>query len=166
MIPRVDVALSLILVAIGIAIIAIAELTIRTGTVVGDLMGPRAMPRIIGGVLIVCAGTSAMLTVRSVSRALPAGDIGAAEDEPDIPASATRAFAIMGLTTAYAVALDVLGYPIATPLYFLIALWLLDVRGWLTYLMICVALPVAMFLIFAEVLGVLLPAGLLEPVLS
>ncbi len=160
-----ELIFSIILALSGIAIVVIGELTIKYGSAVGDTLGPRAFPRAAGGALALTAGAAAVMSIRSRLRGSPPTNFGAAEDEPGIPASAITAFTVIGLTFAYAATFSFLGYLLATPLYLFATLWALRVRKVISLLVVCVVMPIFLYYVFAELLGVLLPAGLLRPLL-
>ena len=120
-----------------------------------------------------CLGTSLVLGGLYVAyRAwrVPASQVAAAlesdgdEDEPDVPASVVRAFIVMGLTLLYALVLVDLGYLVATPLYVAAGLYMLSIRSKIVLIGVPVLLTAFCYYVFAEVLTVPLPSGVLtEP---
>jgi putative tricarboxylic transport membrane protein len=162
---RGELVFSIILALCGIAIVVVGELTIGYGSAVGDLLGPRAFPRMVGTALTLTAGAAAVMSIRSRLKGSPPANFGATEDEPGIPASAITAFIVIGMTFLYAATFSSLGYLLATPLYLFVTLWVLRVRTVVSLVIVCVVMPIFLYYIFAEMLGVLLPAGLLRPLL-
>jgi putative tricarboxylic transport membrane protein len=162
---RGELIFSMILAMCGIAIVVVGELTISYGSAVGDLLGPRAFPRMVGTALTLTAGAAAVMSIRSRLKGSPPSNFGATEDEPGIPASAITAFIVIGMTFLYAATFSFLGYLLATPVYLFVTLWVLRVRRVVPLLIVCVAMPIVLYYVFAELLGVLLPAGLLRPLL-
>lgn len=77
---------------------------------------------------------------------------------------ATVWLAIAGLV-AYSFLLAPLGYIIATCLFILALTWVAGSRTWIQNVAVAVLFPIAVYLGFTELLGVRLPAGLLEAVL-
>jgi putative tricarboxylic transport membrane protein len=164
-VPLGELVFALILVAVGIAILVIGETTIRTGTVSGDKLGPTAFPRVVGCLLVVCGGGVVIGTIRARLAGRPAVSLGGAEDEPGVSASAVRAFTIMGATMGYTAVMGPLGYLVATPLYLAATLLILKVRHKRMLFVVCVLMPIGLYYVFAQLLGVLLPAGILRPFL-
>src|SRR5699024_6515936 len=72
--------------------------------------------------------------------------------------------AIAGLI-GYSYLVAPLGYIIATFLFIMAITWVAGSRRWLQNLLVAVLFPVAVYFSFNELLGVRLPAGLLEAVL-
>lgn len=66
---------------------------------------------------------------------------------------------------AYALLLDPLGYIIATFLFILALAWVTGSRHWIRDILVGILFPTAVYFGFTELLGVRLPAGLLEAVL-
>jgi putative tricarboxylic transport membrane protein len=160
----VDIAGGLAFAVFGVALVVIGELTLRED-IQGDLLGPTAFPRLLGTCL--CAGG---LYVAIRAWRLPARQVAAAletegdEDEPDIPASTIRAFSVMALTLLYGLLLTPLGYLVATPVFVAAGLYVLSVRSKVLLVAVPLLLTALCYYVFAEVLHVPLPSGVLtEP---
>jgi hypothetical protein len=155
---RVDLVVSLVVVAVGILIVYMAS-----GFRVGSFPDPvtsRGLPYFTGSYLIV-AGL--ILAARRVwtwqqipgNYTMTEGH----EDEPNHPASTVRAFAIMGLALVWAVLLGPVGYLIVTPPILAAILWLMDVRSIRKLVVFCLGFTLFLWLAFSQVLGIVLPYG-------
>lgn len=160
---RVDFAIGTLTAIFGIAVVLIGEATIRPG-LGGDVLGPRAFPRMVGIGLTLGGLAIALLALRALRRGEAHAVGGGAGDEPEYPASSGRAFTVMGLTIAYSVLMTPLGFVVATPLYFGALLRVLNVRSVAVYLGMCVGFTIVVYTIFAYVLRVPLTSGLLHPI--
>jgi putative tricarboxylic transport membrane protein len=125
-----------------------------------DPVGPRAAFYLCGGMLVV-GGLAVilrnLLAIRSghTFLATPEGT----PDTEGYPASFRRAAALAGVCFAYALLLQPLGYLIATPLFILASLRVLDQRSWARNLVVALLFTVAAYLVFAMALGVRMPHG-------
>jgi putative tricarboxylic transport membrane protein len=151
-------ALAAFFMAVG-AIIIWQATSIRIG-MMRDPIGPRMAFYFCGGVLVL----GGAVTVLSHWRALRAGrgPIAAREGTPDTeghPASFGRVAALIGLCFLYAALFSPLGYLLATPLFILAALTVLDQRRVMSNLIVAVVFTLASYLVFARILGVRMPHG-------
>lgn len=160
----VDVAGGLTFALFGAAIVLIGQFTLRED-IQGDLLGPKAFPWLLGTSLFIGG-----LYVAFRAWRLPAAQVEASlesegdEDEPGVPSSLVRAVAVMGLTLLYTVVLNPIGYLIATPLFIAAGLYALAMRSKVGLIAISLILTAFCYYVFAEVLSVPLPSGLLtEP---
>lgn len=155
---RIDLAVSIAFMALGIWIIVQAA-AIKSG-MMRDPVGPRTAFYFTGGVLAIGGIILVARSLRSWSRTgnnlIPSEGV---EDETDYPASARRAFMLIGVTLLYGLAFDTLGYLIATPLYIAIALLILGQRNWIGISTIAILFTVIVYIIFAQALGVRVPVG-------
>jgi putative tricarboxylic transport membrane protein len=157
----VEVAGGLTFAVFGAAIVLIGQFTLRED-IQGDLLGPKAFPWMLGSSLFVGGLYVALRAWR-----LPAAQVEAAlesegdEDEPGVPSSLVRAAAVMGLALLYTVVLDSIGYLIATPLFVAAGLYALAMRSKVGIIAVSLLLTAFCYYVFAEVLSVPLPSGLL-----
>lgn len=159
---RVDLALAGAVVATGLLAIWMAH-DFRIGKF-PDPLTSRGVPYIAGGALV--AG-GALLGFRRLSgwRDLP-GHLTVSEgteDEAGHPASSLRAFAIMACAFVWAALLVPAGYLIATPLCLCGMMWAMRVRAPLRLIGFPVGFTLVTWVIFAQMLNVLLPLGPLAP---
>ena len=157
----VDIAGGLAFAALGLAIVVIGELTLRED-IKGDLLGPMAFPRLLGGMLCVGGLYVAFRAWRmSADQSAIALDEEGDEDEADVPASTIRAFTVMGLSLLYAIVLNPVGYLVATPVFVAAGLYALSVRSKVVLIVVPIVLTAFCYYAFAEVLSVPLPSGIL-----
>lgn len=130
---------------------------------VGDPLGPKVYPYLLGIGLLICAGLLAgeMVRARRKQKPAPAPAAGHAGTQP---ATDRRYWWAVGAVCAwfavYVYFFDRLGFIVATAL-FLLALMTYFHRGhWVVNVVISVLFSVGAFLLFDRVLGVMLPAGL------
>lgn len=124
-----------------------------------DPLGPRGFPLLLGLALVVCG-----LTLLGQARR-GRGAAGAAPSDDDGPLAAGQLVGGIALTALYVWALEPLGYLLATP-PFLAALLVLQGGVRLgAFLWTVLALPTALFVVFAGLMRVPLPLGVLERVL-
>ena len=160
----VDLVGGLAFAAFGLALVVIGELTLHED-IQGDLLGPKAFPRLLGASLVLGG-----LYVAYRAWRVPASQVAAAlesdgdEDEPGVPASVVRAFIVMGLTLLYAL---VLGRPRISGRHTVVrraGLYVLSIRSKIALIGVPVLLTAFCYYVFAEVLTVPLPSGVLtEP---
>ncbi len=109
------------------------------------------MPMVVG---VGAVAISAILLVQSL---LDRGDA----QNVKFHISWVRFFLLVGVSLAYALLMNTLGYLLSSFLFLLGVLKIAGVRGWLRTLLISVIAAAAFYLIFKVALGVMLPAGLL-----
>ncbi len=117
---------------------------------IGDPLGPRVFPTVLGGVMLVCGGA---LLLR------PAAPHGAA--------TLTRRFfgpvlLLCGLLVAYALSLSWIGYPVATCVFMVIAAGMMGERSLIRSLAIALTFSVGMYVLFTRFLLIPLPPGVLR----
>lgn len=159
-----EIAGSLTIAAFGLALVIVGELTLRED-IKGDLLGPTAFPWLLGSSLFVGGAYVAYRAWRSSAEKVEAAlESEGDEDEPGVPSSLVRASGIMGLSLLYTVVLNPIGYLIATPVFVAAGLYVLAMRSKIGIVAVSVLLTAFCYYVFAEVLSVPLPSGLLtEP---
>ncbi len=124
-------------------------------------VGPKAVPVLVGGLLVVCA----VLLGRDVLR----GGHGEAEAGEDIDLSQCSdwrtVLLLSGAFLANAALVDWAGWAISGTVLFWGSAYALGSRAYLRDLVIAVVLAVASFYLFAVGLGIRLPAGILTGIL-
>jgi putative tricarboxylic transport membrane protein len=125
-----------------------------------SVVGPGAVPIAVGIALIVL---SVLFILRTT--VLPDVDlfehVRAAEAATHWP----TALLVIGLLIAYALALGPLGYIPATAAFLPVGAWLMGSRRTLRDAVIGICLAIVVYVAFTYLLGLRLPAGLLEPLL-
>lgn len=126
-----------------------------------DPIGPRAMPYVVGGALIVIA----VLYALDVAR----GGIGESESGEDVelghPSDWKTVGLLAGAFVVNALLIDRLGWVISGALLFFMSAYALGNRHHLRGLAIGVVMSLGTFYAFAIGLGVNLPAGILQGIL-
>lgn len=139
----------------GIVVLVEASQISRAAARVGTI-GPKDMPYLVGGLLLV---TSALLAV-DIAR----GGRGAKEEGEDVdPSMGTdwvTLFSLVVLFAAVGELIPVIGFPASGMLLFFGVARLLGSRRLWLDIVVSVALPLVAFLLFTRGLGVYLPSGL------
>lgn len=162
---RVDLAIALAIAGFAVFVLLVAQGIRSTGHVI-DPLGPRAVPTMIGFMLLIGGGVVTvrrLLTWRSTTGPLvePDGE----PDEPGIPASARQAAGVAILSFLFVALLPVVGYPLVAAGYIAGGLLVMRTRSVPLLLGLAVAFSVVTYAIFAMLLRVDLPAGPLTEVL-
>lgn len=159
---RVDLVISLVWIAFGIMTV-----TIATGFRVGGFPDPvtaRGLPYFTGSYLVIAGMVLAVRRIMTWSQipgryAVSEGR----EDEPGYPATWVRSFTIAALAALWAYSLKYAGFLVATPVMMFAMLWLMKVRSTMKLIAFPLLFSFFSWLIFSQVLGVILPMGFLSP---
>ena len=126
-----------------------------------NALGPRFFPTVVGVVLCLVAAWLAVDVVRG-----GAGEMEAAEDVDTSRASDWTTLALLSAAfLAHAALIGVAGFPVAAAVLFFGVAASLGSRRWARDAAVAVVLAVVVFVVFARLMGVGLPAGVLEGVL-
>lgn len=151
-----ELAFGGLLLALGIfVIIETAAIPIP---VAASNVGPRFMPYFAGGLLTVAAAWTLFEIFRGRSASPEESELA----DPAQKFHVGRVSLLVASIVAFGVLLDPLGYLIATPLCMFGLLLTFGARRWWLMAVVSVALPVLIFLLFTEVLGIYLPLGPFE----
>lgn len=114
---------------------------------IGDPLGPRVFPTVLGGVMLACGAALLFRSRRREARVIE-----------------WKFFApvmlLAGLLVAYAFSLAWLGYPLATFLFMVLAARMMGERSLLWSLPIALGFGVGVYLLFTKFLMIPLPAGI------
>jgi putative tricarboxylic transport membrane protein len=156
---RVDIALAAIVVAFGLVILFIS-FNAPPPRAQFDPVGPYGFSKVVGTVFVILGVLILAKTFREARHGAE-DELAAegAEDEEGFPASARRAMALVALTFAYALALNPLGYVIASLIYVTVGLLILSERGRLMLAVTSIGYTALTFWAFAIFLRVPLPLG-------
>lgn len=156
---RIDLIIGILVIALGAAVLYVAQGIRPTGPVV-DAIGPRAFPYMIG--IFFLLGGSRIVYVRLRQWRTETGNLVAEEgesDEPGVPASAPQAFAVMAAAVIYALTLSTVGYAIGTPAFVIVTLKALRMKSWPAVIATALAYTAVTYVVFAHYLAVDLPLG-------
>ena len=157
---RSELGVALLLGVVG-AVVLVDAAGIHAPYSQSDPVGPRTVPFVVAGLLLVCAAALAVNVLR--------GGHGEAEEGEDVDLTApTEWRVVLPLVAAFVanvLLIDVLGWVISGALLFWGSSWALGSRHPVRDAVISLALSLATFYGFYLGLGILLPAGLLEGVL-
>jgi putative tricarboxylic transport membrane protein len=157
---RSELGLAALLGAVGVIVILDAvSLTVPYSQ--ADPVGPKTMPFIIGGLLLVCAVLLAINVMR--------GGQGEAEGGEDVdlshPSDWRTILPLVGAFVLNILLIDTVGWVISGALLFWGSAWALGSRRYVRDAIIAVVLSLGTFYGFYLGLGIKLPAGLLQGVL-
>jgi hypothetical protein len=158
---RVDVAVACAVALLGVLILVSAE-SIRPASI-PDPIGSRGFPRAMGTALFL-GGVALVLRrlLRWRRESTRVADEGVPDDPGVPPGSAPRALSIWAGAFAYVLLLPAVGYLIATPIFIAGVLALFGMRRPLALAGIAIGFTLPIFLVFAELLNVRLPTGILD----
>lgn len=148
------------LAILGVVVLVDAS-GMHSGTTAVDPLGPRAVPFVLGPLLIVLAVGLAIATLRGDRPELDGGEDVDLEQRVDFK----TVLMLLGVFTANIVLIDVLGWVISGAMLFYGSALALGSRHYLRALVIAVAMSLITFYGFAVGLGVGLPAGILQGIL-
>jgi putative tricarboxylic transport membrane protein len=123
---------------------------------IGDPLGPKAFPRLLGIGLVLTAIALLLEIVRAPKKA-PA----AAKAEPSQRAAQGIVAAAAAWTLLYFIVFERLGYVLATSIYLLILMAYFNRGKWVANVLTSVLFSLISYLMFTKVLGVTLARGIL-----
>ena len=157
---RSELGVALLLGVVGVVVLVDAA-GIHAPYSQSDPVGPRTVPFIVAGLLLVCAATLAVNVLR--------GGHGEAEEGEDVDLTAPTEWRVVlplvGAFVANVLLIDLLGWVVSGALLFWGSSWALGSRHPVRDAVISLALSLATFYGFYLGLGIQLPAGVLEGVL-
>jgi putative tricarboxylic transport membrane protein len=124
---------------------------------IGDPLGPKAFPRLLGVALVITAGILLLEIVRGRRRAPPAP---AEERDPRTRGAYIVLAAVVVWTFLYILTFESLGYVIATTIYLFALTSYFNAGKWVTNALTCVLFCLGSYWMF-KLLGVNLAQGLL-----
>jgi len=126
-----------------------------------DVVGPRTVPFVVGGLLLVCAVLLAVNVLR--------GGQGEAEGGEDVdltsPTEWRVVLPLLGFFIANILLVEQLGWVVSGAILFWGCAWTLGSRSYLRDAVVSAAIALASFYLFYSGLGIQLPAGVLDGVL-
>ncbi len=162
---RVDFAISLAVIALGIFILVASSMA-RLPSVVFDAVGPFGFARVVATVFIVAGSVLLVRQILAFRAGLPPEAVAQGnEDEAGYPASARRAGAMMVATIAYPVLMEPLGNILTSFAYVVAGLLIYSERNMRWGIPLALIYAFGTFWIFSIVLRVPLPGGPVEQLL-
>jgi hypothetical protein len=159
---RIELAVTIVVILYGIFLIVGAS-KIRAG-LVPDLITAKGMPYLTGIFIII--GGIVLAVIRLMTWSLLPGNLVPGEgheDEEGHSSSWVRVFVIVIVTWLSVVLLKSLGYLIATPMFMIVAVWLMGARKWGILIAFPVLYTIVTWYIFSQPLQFVLPLGFLAP---
>ena len=151
-----ELIFALLIVSIGV-VGFVAGAGIQTPPSASDI-GPRAWPFAVSALLVVVGAGLVIQVLR--------GKHGAADEGEDVDLEAGTDWLtvgkLAGFVLLHAFLIVPLGWPVAAAILFFGAAWSLGARPWWRNLTIAIVLALILQFVFAGLLGVSLPAGLLS----
>lgn len=156
-------------VALAGVILLVASVLIPEPARTSPGMGPRVLPTVVSGLLIVCG----VLLVLTASRRHDDGiedmllddqaeeKLSAVLDLDDAPVPWRGLVVVLALLVLFAITFIPLGFILSTALFLGLVTTYVDPRRWLRNWIFAIALPVAVYFLFTRLLLVSLPAGVL-----
>ena len=155
---RIDIAIAVAFTLLGLFMIVEAT-TIPQG-LYKDPVGPRKFFYVFGAIIALGGIWIAAQGWRRLKEEGPEMDPSeGTPDELGYPGSWKRAFTLIGTCLAYGLLFQPLGYLIATPLFIMAALFVLDQRQPVAIPVIAVTFTTISYLVFGHVLNVRIPVG-------
>jgi putative tricarboxylic transport membrane protein len=157
---RSELGVALLLGVVGVVVLVDAA-RIHAPYSQSDPVGPRTVPFVVAGLLLVCAAALAVNVLR--------GGHGEAEEGEDVDLTAPTEWRVVlplvGAFVANVLLIDLLGWVVSGALLFWGSSWALGSRHPVRDAVISLALSLTTFYGFYLGLGIQLPAGVLEGVL-
>lgn len=162
--PITDLVLGGVLLLIGVGLL-VASAQLQAGNAT-DPLGPRGFPSLLG-VGFIGAGI-ALLTKSALVARYPGAhveEVEDSEDEDQGPAARSRLLLACGTIVLYLLVLPVGGFLLSTPAFVAAMIVLQGGASRRSFIAMVVGFPIAVYLLFAVLLGVTLPTGVFDPML-
>ncbi|MEY4600266.1 MAG: small permease component of tripartite tricarboxylate transporter [Pseudomonadota bacterium] len=127
----------------------------------GDPLGPKAFPRMLGVGLLLGAVMLLVEIIRNSAKARLSADKGEVSDEPKWDKHHWLVVAIAVWTAVYIIAFEPLGFILSTASYLLALTVAFNRKRWLMNMLTSVLFAVISYFMFTKLLGVNLPPGIL-----
>ena len=125
---------------------------------IGDPLGPKAFPRLLGIALVI----TAFVLLFEIIKRKPPPPKATAGATPEVRAAPALIGAVALCTLLYFLAYERLGFIIATTLYLLVLMGYFNRGKWVANVLTSVLFPIISYFMFTKALGVNLPAGILQ----
>lgn len=157
---RSELGVAVLLLVLGV--VTLWDTTqVATGVAQAGVVGPRAVPYLVGGLLVVCAVALAIDVLR--------GGRGESESGEDVdlshPSDWRTVLMLVGAFLANVVLMETVGWWFSGAVLFFGCAFALGSRRYVRDAVIAFALSFGSYYVFAVGLGIFLPAGLLQGIL-
>ena len=149
-----SIVTSLIFIAIGVYAI-IASYAFRT--VNNTTVQPATFPRIMAWAMVICAVIVLVMNAVKLGRATEKAETLSLRDR-----GVRGALICLLISMAYYLLWEPVGFLILAPITMFVLMYLIDMRNYLTMVIVSIVLPVVMWLLFYKVLNIQAPLGPLE----
>jgi putative tricarboxylic transport membrane protein len=157
---RSELGVAVLLLVLGVVTLWDAT-RVATGVAQAGVVGPRAVPYLVGGLLVVCAVALAVDVLR--------GGHGEAEGGEDVdlshPSDWRTVLMLVAAFLANVVLIDTVGWWLSGAVLFFGCTYALGSRRYVRDAVIAFALSFGTYYVFAVGLGIFLPAGVLQGIL-
>ncbi len=157
---RSELGVAVLLLVLGVVTLWDAT-RVATGVAQAGVVGPRAVPYLVGGLLVVCAVGLAIDVLR--------GGHGEAEGGEDVdlshPSDWRTVLLLVAAFLANVVLIDTVGWWLSGAVLFFGCTYALGSRRYVRDAVIAFALSFGTYYVFAVGLGIFLPAGVLQGIL-
>jgi putative tricarboxylic transport membrane protein len=157
---RSELGVAVLLLVLGVVTLWDAT-RVATGVAQAGVVGPRAVPYLVGGLLVVCAVGLAVDVLR--------GGHGEAESGEDVdlshPSDWRTVLMLVAAFLANVVLIDTVGWWLSGAVLFFGCTYALGSRRYVRDAVIAFALSFGTYYVFAVGLGIFLPAGVLQGIL-
>ena len=157
---RSELGVAVLLLVLGVVTLWDAT-QIATGVAPAGVVGPRAVPYLVGGLLVVCAVALAIDVLR--------GGHGEAEAGEDVdlshPSDWRTLLLLVGVFLANVVLMDLAGWWLSGAVLFFGCAYALGSRHYVRDAVLAFLMSFGTYYVFAVGLGIFLPAGVLQGIL-
>lgn len=164
--PVTDLVLGGVLLLVGVGLL-LASAQLQAGSAT-DPLGPRGFPSLLG-VGFVGSGIAllakAALVARHPAAYVADADAEHGDEEDHGPAMRSRLLLASLTIVAYVLVLPVGGFLLSTPAFITATIALQGGAARRSFIAMVVGFPIAVYLLFAVLLGVPLPTGVFDPLL-
>lgn len=125
---------------------------------IGDPLGPKVFPYLIGVLGFLAAGWLFAETAAQSRKAAPAPKAQASAYERPHPIAV---IAVLAWMLVFYISLETVGFLVGCAVFLLVLMAYFNRRHWITNILVSVLFPVGVYIGFTRILGISLPSGIL-----